>query len=128
MGVPGVVQKSYSLTRFLRSQHNAYDLKDKSHFIGILYDKNLIKDFQAWSTSVYMPSPAPLSKDIYNQFINNQTPALNAKTLAQLVGQLKGTLVRLGPDLLELKESQNEEQKGRSQDETPTSRDANRKE
>ncbi|CAG8733446.1 24964_t:CDS:2 [Racocetra persica] len=70
--------------------------------------------------------------DIYNNFIANKTPALNSKTLAELVGKIikegKGTLVRLGSDTLELKESQNEEQKGRSQDETPTSRDANRQE
>ncbi|KLL04698.1 MAG: hypothetical protein MRERV_14c045 [Mycoplasmataceae bacterium RV_VA103A] len=176
MGVPGVVQKSWRFTRFLRSQHNAYDLKDKSHFIGILYDKYLIQDFQAWSTEIYAPSPAPLSviwitnqidfrrdkrdwwgddprtinpdngfshyiifsrmrydknstsdeNDIYNNFISNKTPTLNSKTLAELVGKIvkegKGTLVRLGPDLLELKESQNEEQKERSENETPETR------
>jgi len=44
------------------------------------------------------------------------------KTVAELVGNLKGTLVRLGPDVLELIDSQNEDQKGRSQDETPESR------
>jgi hypothetical protein len=61
---------------------------------------------------------------ISKNFINNQTPALNVKTLAQLVGKLKGTLVRLGPDTLELIDSQNKDQKGRSQHETPESRKA----
>jgi len=44
--------------------------------------------------------------------------------LAQLVGKLKGVMVRLGPDALELIDSQNEDQKGRSKDETPKSRKA----
>jgi len=44
------------------------------------------------------------------------------KSVAELVGKLKGTLVRLGPDALELIDSQNEDQKGRSKDETPETR------
>lgn len=53
---------------------------------------------------------------------------LECKTLAQLVGKLKGTLVRIGPDALELIDSQDKNQKDRSKDETPENRDKNRRE
>jgi hypothetical protein len=46
------------------------------------------------------------------------------KTLPELIGKLKGTLVRLGPDTLELIDSQTPEQKKVSQNETPDSRKA----
>jgi hypothetical protein len=50
------------------------------------------------------------------------------KTVTELVGKLKGTLVHLGPDALELMDSQTKPQKDRSENETPESRDANKKE
>src|SRR4051812_1201594 len=72
------------------------------------------------------------TEQINQQFINNPTPALNAKNLSELVGKItkegKGVMVRIGPDALELIESQTKEQKERSKDETPESREKNRKE
>jgi len=68
------------------------------------------------------------TREINENFINNKTPALNCKTLAELVGKLKGVMVRIGPDALELIDSQNENQKGRSQNENPDTRKNNYKE
>jgi hypothetical protein len=50
------------------------------------------------------------------------------QTLPQLVAKLKGILVRLGPDALELIDSQTPDQKDRSENETPENRDKNKKE
>jgi hypothetical protein len=70
----------------------------------------------------------------YLIFSNFTTQEINekfipfSKTLPELVGKLKGTLVRIGPDALELIDSQTPQQKERSQNETPESREDNRKE
>ncbi|CAG8511211.1 7133_t:CDS:10 [Ambispora gerdemannii] len=109
-------QRTMKFTRWMQTYDKAFDLDDTSHLIGKLKEKGLFGGFK------------PMGLEINDKFINSKTLANNVKTLAQLVGQLKGTLVRIGPDALELIDSQDKDQKGRSQDETPESRDKNRKE
>ena len=58
-------------------------------------------------------------KMIQERYIDASSPV---KSIAELVAKLKGTLVRLGPDALNLIDSQDPEQKARSQDEDPTTR------
>lgn len=59
------------------------------------------------------------TQEINEKFINHKTPANNVKTLAQLVGKLKGTVVRLGPDALELITELTPDQKEPVKNETP---------
>ncbi|WNE40443.1 MAG: hypothetical protein GBAus27B_000510 [Mycoplasmataceae bacterium] len=63
------------------------------------------------------------TEEINQKFIQNNS----CQSLAELVGKLNGVLVRLGPDALELMNSQTKEQKERSESETKESRETNKK-
>ncbi|CAI2199587.1 3661_t:CDS:2, partial [Funneliformis geosporum] len=137
IGVPGVKQKSYRFTRFMRTYDKAFDLDDTSHFIGILKKKGLFggfkvlgndkRDFIGDDIETINPhngfSHYLIFTNYTTQQINEKFLSRNqVKTLPELVARLKGTLVRIGPDTLELMDSQNPAQKGRSKDETPKTR------
>lgn len=167
IGVPGVKQESYRITRNFRGQGVAYDLDDTEHFIGKLKEKGLLGGFSrakrrgSWGSApkksliwITNQMSYPYSKNMdwlgddpntinpnnsyshYLIFSDYTTQEINEKfiannscqNLAELVGKLNGTLVRLGPDALELMDSQTREQKERSENETKESREKNKSE
>ncbi|CAG8811359.1 32770_t:CDS:1, partial [Racocetra persica] len=72
-------------------------------------------------------NPHQIKKDWLKIEGGGDTPLLDGTpitSVAELVGKLKGTLVRLGPDLLELMEALTPEQKPPSENETPETRQA----